>query len=80
MGTFWNCVEGSESIILPLYYWVVSREWKYPIATACVIQGVLLIVGYFYLEESPKWLYENKRYQECYQVLKNTGKVNGVQF
>lgn len=58
MITIWLCCEGGLSILLPLYYWLVSNNWIYPIAFSVGLQAVLLIVGLIYLEESPKWLYE----------------------
>ena len=30
------------------------------------------------MPESPKWLYEKKRFQECQQALSEMAKVNGT--
>ena len=39
----------------------------------CSISIVALVI---WLPESPKWLYGQKRYKECHQVLKQMAKTN----
>ena len=78
MGTSWNMQEGSEFIWLTLFYWFVNKNTFYPLYLSLALQVVLIVIIYCFLPESPKWLYEMKKYRECYEVLKKLGKFNGV--
>ena len=70
MGTMWNMQEGAIIIWLTLYYWFVSKNWKWPV----LFGGIGMIIGatviHFYLPESPKWLYEKKRFREVQKTFK----------
>ena len=43
------------------------------------INGVTLSIIFFYVPESPKFLYSNNKYYECRKVLARVAKVNNYQ-
>jgi MFS family permease len=57
MGSSWNIMEGLIFIWLTLYFWLLKISWfwiEFAINIECII---LVAIIYFYLPESPKWLY-----------------------
>ena len=32
-----------------------------------------------FIPESPKWLYKNERFEECYKILEKTARFNGTE-
>lgn len=44
-------------------------------AISCI---AALLIAIFFLPESPKWLYEKERFNECAKSLLHIGKINGV--
>lgn len=79
LGSLWNMSEGAIIIWITLYYVHVSRSWEHLIWVVIGAHFVFAIVMTFALVESPKWLYKNQRYVECYKALTYMGKCNGVE-
>jgi hypothetical protein len=75
MVTVWNCWEGSVFIYLTIYYYYISKNWVW---TQWVGAGfnVVACILLLWLPESPKYLYSEKRYKECIDVLQQMKKVN----
>jgi MFS family permease len=69
MGSFWNVSEGSVYIWITLYYRYLSKEWKWTVVFAAVEAFLSVVVVILILPESPKWLYKEKRYEECQKAL-----------
>lgn len=63
-GTLWNMQEGSCIIWITLYYWFISRDWRWPILFAAIGMFIGVTIQLFYIPESPKWLYEKQRFRE----------------
>ena len=69
LSTIWLVTEGITSIILAIYYDYITKRWEY-IIIFYVCEGFFVLIFHFtFLPESPKWLYENQRYHECFKVL-----------
>jgi len=79
VGTCWNCLEATVNILLAVYYAYVSKDWRWVILYAVCSGTLALIIGVFFLPESPKWLYEKERFVQCAKSLAYMGKINGVQ-
>lgn len=69
MGTIWQCSEGLVYIYISLYYKYVSKDWYNITALATALNGLGVLLAITFLPESPKWLFDQKRYGECQQVL-----------
>ena len=78
MGSFWNVCEGLIYIWLTLYYRYISKEWKWTVAMAALEAFISLVIVIFILPESPKWLYKEKRYEECQKALLYSAAKNAV--
>ena len=46
---------------------------------AAAYNFICILMLWFYVPESPKWLYEKKRYSECQEVLILMADKNGVE-
>lgn len=71
------CIEGSTVAIGTLIsYWIdfgasygsPDLTWRFPIAFQIVF-GLLIIVGMFFLPESPRWLFIQERYEEGETII-----------
>ncbi|KAF7122287.1 hypothetical protein CNMCM5793_000244 [Aspergillus hiratsukae] len=71
------CIEGSTVAIGTLIsYWVdfgasygpPDLTWRFPIAFQCVF-GLFIIIGLWFLPESPRWLFARERYEEGERVI-----------
>mmetsp|Transcript_16487 Transcript_16487/g.27995 ORF Transcript_16487/g.27995 Transcript_16487/m.27995 type:complete len:250 (+) Transcript_16487:334-1083(+) len=77
IGGVWNSLEGSIYIFSTLYF-MKNKNWLYPQAMGNIL-FFLTIGPVLYVPESPKWLFKNKRYIECYESLLKMAKFNGKQ-
>lgn len=75
VSTFWNCTEGAIYIYLTIYYKYFNKDWYPTLIFALSLNGLVLLILVF-MPESPKFLYDQKRYSECARVLKLMAKVN----
>ena len=51
------------NVISPsVYFWVIDKRWKPLFYGHWAIIGVFVISTLWMLQESPKWLYENRKY------------------
>ncbi|PKX89128.1 hexose carrier protein [Aspergillus novofumigatus IBT 16806] len=71
------CIEGGTVAIGTLIsYWVdfgasygsPDLTWRFPIAFQCVF-GLFIIIGLWFLPESPRWLFARERYEEGERVI-----------
>jgi len=77
VGAAWNISEGIIYIYLTIYYRLISRNWVYPQILGLVITAAPAIVLAKWMPESPKWLYQKGRYEECCQALEKMAAFNG---
>lgn len=64
-----NAVEGTVIIFVTLYFRYISKDWR-GLVTAALIENVIgTMLHLIIVPESPKWLFEKKRFKECSQVL-----------
>lgn len=78
MGSMWNIGEGLCTVIISLYYMYVSLDWSYLIWVVNGLYVCFAIAQIFLIIDSPKKLYAEKRYAECYDCMKYMGNFNGV--
>jgi len=52
-------------------------NWRLLLFFGMIPSGLLLICSYFFLKESPHFLFTEGRYDECEKVLKYMAKING---
>ena len=52
------------------------REWRH-LQLVLSAPGILLLVTWWFLPESPRWLLRKGRVDEADQVLRNVAQVNG---
>jgi MFS family permease len=68
-GTLWLIMDGSTYLWLTIYYRWIAKDWIPTIEFAVAYIFVCLLILLFYIPESPKWLYDKKRYAECQENL-----------
>lgn len=77
-GTGWITMDGATYIILTIMYRYFTNNWIY----SFIIATVLLIIGiigcHLYIPESPKWLYDQGKYKECFEAFEFMAKQNGI--
>jgi len=78
LGTGWNISEGFVYIVLTIYFRYISKNWFWTIAFGTFLQAFTLFNLYLFVPESPKWLYDQKRYLECQKTLRYMARRNGV--
>lgn len=75
MGTIWNCSEGAIFIYLTIYYYWISKNWVWTQVYGAATNFVALFL-LFWIPESPKFLYSEKRFKECITTLQKMKKFN----
>ena len=60
-----------------IYFVYISRTW-YGFVAVGLVMNVIVVIGCFFIPESPKFLISKKRYHEARIALKYIAKVNGV--
>ena len=76
MGTAWDISESLVYIILTTYYRYINKNWHYIIAFATLLNLIAIIIIVCFIPESPKWLYDQGKYSQCYNALNYMAKVN----
>lgn len=69
--------ESAIPIWLTIYYWYISINWV-PFHLIGPVLNITALIGLPFIPESPKFLYEKKRYMECYKSLRKMADINGV--
>lgn len=64
--------------VTALYFRFVSNDWRWLYLGLAILLIALAVPGMLWMPESPKFLYENKRFAECKAVLLKMGRFNGV--
>lgn len=77
MGTIWNMSEGFIYIYITIYYRLISKKWAPVFVFALILNIIVLGFVLFVLPESPKWLYNKKKFQQFNKALDQMAKFNG---
>lgn len=75
----WLAGEGGVQILHVLYYKYMSKNWRWLIVYTACQSLVVLTVHLSYMPESPKWLYNKRKFKECREVFEKMAKVNRTQ-
>ena len=59
-----------------LVAWALDEWWVYQIAISAPLFGMLVL--YFIVPESPRWLIAKGRYKEAKNVIERAAKINKV--
>ena len=69
--------EGLVFIELTVYYRFISKHTSYTLYFNLVLTAICATLMLIFVPESPKWLYEQQRYQECHEIMEKVASVNG---
>ena len=73
----WLAGEGCVQILHVLYYKYISKNWHWLIVYSACQSLIVLIVHLTFMPESPKWLYDRRRFRECIHVFDKMARFNG---
>lgn len=77
VGTAWQIVEGFTIVIVSLYFWYLpGASWIWPQVWAQTLNLVCCIIIAILFPESPKWLYDKKKYSQCAESFYDLAKIN----
>ena len=63
--------------VLVAYFYFITKYWQ-PWYVMCFFVQIWVILGLFWLPESPDFLYAKGRYDESKAVLMRMAKFNGI--
>ena len=69
-------IEGLSLFFVGLYFLYITKDWRYWYAVITAIQ-VVIIVGLFWLPESPDFLFAKGRFAESRDVIMRIAHFNG---
>ncbi|XP_042224820.1 organic cation transporter protein-like isoform X2 [Homarus americanus] len=75
MGMMYQGFFSIGFMVLPAIAYFV-REWRY-LQLYISVPSVILLLYYWWLPESPRWLIMQGRHQEAFEILKEAARVNG---
>ena len=78
MSTLWNIHDCVTVVFTILFYRYWNKDWHYTLYWCSFIQIVSIFNIITFIPESPKWLYDKKKYGELYEVMTYMAKRNGV--
>eukprot|EP00356_Strombidium_inclinatum_P013111 CAMPEP_0170502888 /NCGR_PEP_ID=MMETSP0208-20121228/42909_1 /TAXON_ID=197538 /ORGANISM="Strombidium inclinatum, Strain S3" /LENGTH=123 /DNA_ID=CAMNT_0010782223 /DNA_START=33 /DNA_END=400 /DNA_ORIENTATION=+ len=78
IGGFWNVTEGMIYVMFTVYYMTGHKNWI-EVQYFGVFVGLIASLGILLLPESPKWLFEKKRFKEFSLVINKMAKFNGLE-
>lgn len=71
-------IDGLVLAFASIYFEFICKNWIYIIVTSLVGTGIVMVVILFFVEESPKWLYDKGHIKETKDLLTSIGRINGV--
>lgn len=69
-------IDGLTLLFAALYFLYVTKDWKYWYYGVSVLQ-IIVIIGLFWLPESPDFLFAKGRFAESRDVILRIAKFNG---
>ena len=77
-GTLFALCDACTMVLATLYFEYITHNSIYWEATACILNVVAVIMVFFIVPESPKWLYEKGLYLQAKQSLLQIAQGNKV--
>lgn len=77
-ATVFSISDCFTNIWLTIYYRYMSKNWIYVAYFNVLLSSSATLMSIIFVYESPKWLYDMKRFGECAKVLKSIARINGV--
>lgn len=75
MGMLYQCFFSVGFMLLPIIAYFVN-EWR-ALELCISVPSVLLLLNYWFLPESPRWLMTSGRSEEALTILRQVAKTNG---
>ena len=70
--------DGIKNAMVPtLYFWFISKNWIWLFMAHYFVILLPATFFMFFVQESPRWLYEKKRYVQLMKVINRIAKFNG---
>jgi hypothetical protein len=66
VGTIWIVMEAVVYIMLTIYFRYISKNWIWSVFVGLILNLVCTLLTIILIPESSMWLYEKKRYKECF--------------
>ncbi|XP_006888148.1 PREDICTED: solute carrier family 22 member 5 [Elephantulus edwardii] len=63
-------------MLLPLFAYFI-RDWRM-LLLALTVPGVLCLMFWWFIPESPRWLISQRRFNEAETILRKAAKINGI--
>ncbi len=76
VGTLTHSVNSCTFIVSAIYFWYVSKDWRWLILYALVANGITVIAVCF-VPESPIYSYAAKDFDKARESLNKIGRFNG---
>ncbi len=76
VGTIMRIFSSSVAIFVTLYYYLISKYWVW-LQVFGLTLNLIAVIGTVFMPESPRYLLNTKRYDECRAVLSLIGRFNG---
>lgn len=70
LGTLFNFMDGSTSLILTTYYAFISKHYVWAALIGCGYAIICCVGMLFFAKESPLWLLKMGRVEECQAILR----------
>ena len=78
VGTFLLVFDSLTVIFVAIYFKFISQDWLWFQLFGLGL-SILGVIGFYFLPESPEYLYSFYRFDECRQVIMKIAKWNGRQ-
>ena len=77
LSTIWNIHDSLTTVWTILFYRYVNKNWHYTLYWCVILQSITIFNIIFFIPESPKWLYDQKKWGELHKVMTYMAMRNG---